>query len=223
METIHQYFDLNYVIRSLPDFQIGLIWTLETGAVALVLAFVWGLALVALIMPRFWWLRGPARVYIEISRNTPLLLQIFVLYFGLPLIGLVWSAFICGVLAIAGQHGCYLADVFRGTIESIGDTQREAAKALGMSRFSVMRLVILPQAILKVLPPLGNQVVLLIKDTSLVSAIGVTELTLVGKQLVEESATTIEVFVVIALIFLVITTCAGLLMRFIEMHYRVRF
>ena len=86
-----------------------------------------------------------------------------------------------------------------------------------------MRLVILPQAILKVLPPLGNQVVLLIKDTSLVSAIGVTELTLVGKQLTEQSATTIEVFVVIALIFLVITSIAGLLMRFIELHYRARF
>ena len=223
METIHQYFDLNYIIRSLPDFQVGLISTLETIVVALVLAFVWGLALVGVIMSRFWWIRFPARAYIEFSRNTPLLLQIFVLYFGLPAIGLVWSAFLCGALAVAGQHGCYLADVFRGTIQSISNTQREAAKALGMSRFSIMRLVILPQAILKVLPPLGNQVVLLIKDTSLVSAIGVTELTLVGKQLTEQSATTIEVFVVIALIFLVITSIAGLLMRFIELHYRARF
>jgi len=223
MEAIHQYFDLNYVIRSLPDFQVGLIWTLETIAVALVLAFVWGLALVVLIMSRFGWVRFPGRAYIEFSRNTPLLLQIFVLYFGLPAIGLVWSAFLCGALAVAGQHGCYLADVFRGTIQSISNTQREAAKALGMSRFSIMRLVVLPQAVLKVLPPLGNQVVLLIKDTSLVSAIGVTELTLVGKQLTEQSATTIEVFVVIALIFLVITSVAGVLMRFIEMHYRARF
>ncbi len=223
METIHRYFDLNYIIRSLPDFWVGLTWTLETMVVALVLAFVWGLFLVLPLMSRFWWLQVLFRAYIEFSRNTPLLLQIFVIYFGFPQIGLVWSAFICGALAVAGQHGCYLADVFRGGIESVSERQREAAKALGMSRLSIMRLVILPQAMLKVLPPIGNQLVLLIKDTSLVSAIGVTELTLIGKQLTEASATTIEVFVFIALVFLVITTIAGLLMRQVELRYRARF
>lgn len=223
MESIHRYFDLNYVIRSLPEFQVGLAWTLETMAVALVLAFAWGLVLTVPIMARSWWFRAPVRVYVEFSRNTPLLLQIFVLYFGLPLLGLVWSAFVCGALAVAGQHGCYLADVFRGAVESVSDRQREAAKALGMTRFSIMRLVVLPQAIIKVLPAVGNQMVLLIKDTSLVSAIGVTELTLVGKQLTEASATTTEVFVVIALIFLGITTVAGLLMRFAELRLRARF
>ena len=221
-QAIQQYFDLNYVIRNLPEFYAGLEWTVMTMFAAMGLAFVWGLLLVVPIMSRHRWIRAPFRAYIEFSRNTPLLLQIFVIYFGLPMIGLLWSAFVCGAIAVAGQHGCYLADVFRGGIEAVSRRQREAARALGMSPWSIMRLVVLPQALLKVLPPVGNQVVLLIKDTSLVSAIGVVELTLIGKQLTEKSATTIEVFVVIALVFLVLTTIAGVLMRVIEERYRAR-
>ena len=221
-QAIQQYFDLNYVIRNLPEFYAGLEWTVMTMFAAMGLAFVWGLLLVVPIMAPHRWIRAPFRAYIEFSRNTPLLLQIFVIYFGLPMIGLLWSAFVCGAIAVAGQHGCYLADVFRGGIEAVSPRQREAARALGMSPWSIMRLVVLPQALLKVLPPMGNQVVLLIKDTSLVSAIGVVELTLIGKQLTEKSATTIEVFVVIALVFLVLTTIAGVLMRVLEGRYRAR-
>ena len=114
MEAIQRVFDLNYVARSLPDFQVGLGWTLATVAVSLALAAAWGLFLVVPLMARRRWLRAPFRGYVEFSRNTPLLLQIFVLFFGLPLIGLPWPAFLCGALAVGGQHGCYLADVFRG-------------------------------------------------------------------------------------------------------------
>ena len=98
----------------------------------------------------------------------------------------------------------------------------EAADALGLDYWKSMRLVILPQAILKVIPPIGNQLVILIKDTSLVSAIGVAELTMTGKMLLERSAASFEIFILIAIIYLAITSLFGVFLRFFETHYRAR-
>ena len=162
---------------------------------AMALALVLGLLLLPPRMAKNRLLvRCPIGAYIELMRNTPLLLQIYLIYFGLPLLGFFPSEFACGVVGIALQHAAFLVEIYRGGIESISQRQWEAARAIGMRRLAAFRYVILPQTVLRVLGPLGNQLIILVKDTSLVSAIGVMELTMVGKVAIERSAVSIEIF-----------------------------
>ena len=185
-------------------------------------ALIWALILVGPRMSSAKAIVWPLMVYIEFVRNTPLLLQIYLSYFGLPLIGLPLSAFLCGVIAIASQHGAFLCEIFRAGIEAVSKQQWEGALALGMTKKKAKYNVILPQAFLNVVPPIGNQLVILIKDTSLVSAIGIIELTLSGKMVIERSGASFEVFLFIAAIYLLLTTTFGLILRFIEIYLRKR-
>jgi His/Glu/Gln/Arg/opine family amino acid ABC transporter permease subunit len=168
-------------------------------------------------------IRQPTEAYIELMRNTPLLLQIYLIYFGLPLLGFFPSEFVCGVVGIALQHATFLVEILRGGIESISQRQWEAARAIGMRRLAAVRYVILPQTFLRVLGPLGNQLIILVKDTSLVSAIGVMELTMVGKVSIERSAVSIEIFAAIAVFYLVLTSVLGGALRIAERHTAARF
>ena len=220
--TIQQYIDVRYILSSLPAFQSALGLTLLIALAALVLSLVWGLVLVGLRMSGRRWLSIPVRAYVEVMRNTPLPLQLYIIFFGLPLIGIFLSGFLSGVLAIMAQHGAFLSETFRGAIESVSSSQRQASKALGMTQRQSMQLVILPQALLKVIPPIGNQIIMLIKDTSLVSAIGVAELTMTGNMLLDRSAASFEIFLVIAMIYLAVTSLVGIFLRLVETHFRAR-
>jgi polar amino acid transport system permease protein len=201
----------------------GLELTIQLALVSLVGSLCWSLILLPALTSKLRVLKMTVRAYIELWRNTPLLLQLYLLYFGLPYIGIYWSSFWCGVLAITLQHGAFLADIFRTGVESVGHQQREAARAIALSRFQQDVYVIWPQGLAKVLGPTGSQMVLLIKDTSLLSAIGVLELTLIGKQLTEQSARTFEVFFVIGLLFLLLTSAAAAVARLLEHRYLLRF
>ena len=168
-------------------------------------------------------MRSPTVAFIELMRNTPLLLQIYLIYFGLPLFGLYPSEFTCGAVGIAMQHGAFLTETYRGAIESVSQRQWEAARSIGMGRFKAFRHVILPQAVLRILGPIGNQLIVLVKDTSLVSAIGVTELTMTGKLAIERSAVAIEIFLAIAVFYLTLTTLLGAGLRVLEHRTAGRF
>ena len=126
------------------------------------------------------------------------------------------------MIAIASQHGAFLCEIFRAGIEAVSKQQWEGALALGMTKNKAKYNVILPQAFLNVVPPIGNQLVILIKDTSLVSAIGIIELTLSGKMVIERSGASFEVFLFIAVIYLLLTTVFGLILRFTEIYLRKR-
>ena len=115
-----------------------------------------------------------------------------------------------------------MCEIIRSGIEAVSKQQWEGALALGMTKRKAKYNVILPQAFLKVVPPIGNQLVILIKDTSLVSAIGIIELTLSGKMVIERSGASFEVFLFIALLYLILTTTFGLILRFIEIYLRER-
>jgi His/Glu/Gln/Arg/opine family amino acid ABC transporter permease subunit len=199
-----------------PKLLAGFLVTLAVAAAAAPLALLFGLLLLAPRMDARAWVCGPTIAFIELMRNTPLLVQIYLLYFGLPLLGFYPSEFACGVAGIALQHGTFLVETYRGAIESIGARQWDAARAIGMGRLRAFRHVILPQALMRILGPLGNQLIVLAKDTSLVSAIGVMELTMTGKMAIERSAASAEVFVAIALFYLVLTTALGGAVRLIE-------
>lgn len=208
-----------FLIAQFPKLFAGFLITLGIAAAAIPLALVLGLLLLAPRMSRSRVARGAAIGYIDLMRNTPLLVQIYLIYFGLPVLGFYPSEFTCGVVGIALQHGAFLVETYRAGIESISVRQWDAAKAIGMGRFKAFRIAILPQALIRILGPLGNQLIVLVKDTSLVSAIGVAELTMTGKIIIERSAASVEIFVAVALFYLVLTTILGALFRVVE--YRV--
>lgn len=206
-----------------PKLLEGFTVTLSVALTSMALALVLGLLLLAPRMAKSRLLTVPVQGYIELMRNTPLLLQIYLIYFGLPLLGFFPSEFVCGVVGIALQHAAFLVEILRGGIESISQRQREAARAIGMRRLAAFRYVILPQTVLKVLGPLGNQLIVLVKDTSLVSAIGVMELTMVGKVAIERSAVSIEIFAAIAVFYLALTSILGGALRLVERRTAARF
>jgi His/Glu/Gln/Arg/opine family amino acid ABC transporter permease subunit len=207
----------------LPKLVAGFAITLAIATAAMPLALVFGLLLLLPRLENSVVLVAPTAAFIEVMRNTPLLLQIYLIYFGLPLLGFYPSEFTCGVLGIAVQHGCFLTEIYHGAIESVSRRQWDAACGIGMGRLKAFRHVILPQALLRILGPLGNQLIILIKDTSLVSAIGVMELTMTGKMAIERSAASAEVFIAIALFYLVLTSGVGGAMRVIEARTAGRF
>jgi His/Glu/Gln/Arg/opine family amino acid ABC transporter permease subunit len=206
-----------------PKLLEGFTVTLRVGLVSMALALVLSVLLLGPRLSKNRLIRLPTEAYIELMRNTPLLLQIYLIYFGLPLLGFFPSEFVCGVVGIALQHATFLVEILRGGIESISQRQWEAARAIGMRRLAAVRYVILPQTFLRVLGPLGNQLIILVKDTSLVSAIGVMELTMVGKVSIERSAVSIEIFAAIAVFYLVLTSVLGGALRIAERHTAARF
>jgi polar amino acid transport system permease protein len=221
MDYVAQIFVL--MTGLLPKLVAGFAITLAIATAAMPLALVFGLLLLLPRLENSAVLEAPIAAFIEVMRNTPLLLQIYLVYFGLPLLGFYPSEFTCGVLGIAVQHGCFLTEIYRGAIESVSRRQWDAARAIGMGRLKAFRHVILPQALLRILGPLGNQLIILIKDTSLVSAIGVMELTMTGKMAIERSAASAEVFIAIALFYLVLTSGVGGALRVIEARTAGRF
>lgn len=202
--------------RLYPSLVSGFVVTISVALAAIPLALLGALLLTPLRMWGGSIIHAVTGAYIEFMRNTPLLLQIYLIYFGLPLLGLYPSEFMCGVIGIAMQHAAFLAEIYRGGIESISQRQWDAARAMGMTWAKALRNVILPQAGLRILGPIGNQLIILVKDTSLVSAIGVVDLTMVGKVSIERLAVTLEIFLAIALIYLALTGALGAVLRIIE-------
>jgi His/Glu/Gln/Arg/opine family amino acid ABC transporter permease subunit len=196
--------------------------TLGIAALALPLAVVLGLLLAGLRWFGPKWLSALLGAWIELLRNTPLLLQMFMLYFGVAQLGWRLDGFYVGAVAIAVQHSAFLAETFRGALESITRRQWEATRALGIRDISSLWHIILPQAAIKVAAPIGNQLIILVKDTSLVSGIAVLDLTLTGKIIMERNAASFEVFIVVATYYLALTVLLGFLVRFIEMRTRAR-
>ncbi len=213
--------DLHFVLRNLPLFGNGLIVTVELSLLAIFFAMVWGLVVAFGRMARARWLRTLAGAYIELVRDTPVLVQMYFIYFGFSMAGFGLSGFISGLLALSLQNGGYVAEIYRAGIESISVTQVEGGKALGMSRWDVTSIVVLPQALVRVIPPLANQLIVIIKDTSLVSAIAVADLTQIGKLLTERSAAAYEVFLTIAVFYLMMTGIVSGLSRLAERRFAI--
>ncbi|HXQ67150.1 MAG TPA: amino acid ABC transporter permease [Alphaproteobacteria bacterium] len=214
---------VNFVARYVPYLAQGFALTLALAAASVPLSLAWSLAILLPRLSKRHWLAAVAAAYIEVMRNTPLLIQMYLIYFGLPLFNIFLSGFACGVLAITLQHGAFLAEVLRGGVESVSARQWEAARAIGMRNRQAFRLVVLPQAVVKVVPPICNQLIVLVKDTSLVSAIGVMEVTLSAKVIIERTGASYEVFVAVALFYLVMTTALGAGLRVAERRLALRF
>jgi His/Glu/Gln/Arg/opine family amino acid ABC transporter permease subunit len=214
-------FDLNFVIRNLPIFGNGLVVTVELSLLAIFFAMVWGLVVAFGRIARSRLPRTLASAYIELVRDTPVLVQMYFIYFGFAMAGFGLSGFMSGLLALSLQNGGYVAEIYRAGIGSISVRQIEGGKALGMSPWDVMSLVVLPQALVRVIPPLANQFIVLIKDTSLVSAIAVADLTQTGKLLTERTAASYEVFLTVAVFYLAMTGIVSGLSRLAERQFAI--
>ncbi|MGL5033059.1 MAG: ABC transporter permease subunit, partial [Microcystaceae cyanobacterium] len=164
------------------------------------------------------------RIYVEFFRGTPMLVQLFIIYFGLPglfkEIGLEWTLdrFPAAIIALSLNVAAYLAEIIRGGIQSIDPGQAEACQSLGMSPFQAMKEVIFPQAFRRILPPLGNEFITLIKDTSLTAVIGFSELFREGQLVVATTYKSFEVYIAVALVYLVLTTLSSFAFKWLEIH-----
>lgn len=198
-------FDVHFIARLLPALLEGAEVTVELAVLTMAICVVWGLLVALARMTRgpLSWLAG---AYIQVVRNTPLLVQMYLVYFGLSLAGLPLSGFLCGLLALCLQNGGYVAEIYRGGLQSVSLRQYEAGRALGMRRWTLYRTVVLPQVIARVIPPLANQGISITKDTSQVAAIAVMDVMKVAQVWVESSANTYDVFLAVALIYLTLTS-----------------
>ncbi|MCK9510821.1 MAG: amino acid ABC transporter permease [Pigmentiphaga sp.] len=215
-------FDLAFMMRNLPYLQEGLLVTLQLVALSITGALTGGALVAACTLSRWRVLNGLGRVYIEVMRNTPVLVQIAILYFGLPSIGLYPSAVLSAVLALSMQNSAYIGEIYRAAIQSVSIRQTESALALGMTSWAAFRHVVLPQASRRMFPPLGSQAIFIIKDTSIASTIAVAELTHTGKLMLDRSGAPYEVFLMIALLYLLLTSSVFLLVKGLEHRFPVK-
>ncbi|HEY0865990.1 MAG TPA: ABC transporter substrate-binding protein/permease [Fimbriimonas sp.] len=202
--------------EALPLLLRGAGLTLQLTFLSLVFGITGGLALALTRISALPILKPLAVAYVEAVRGTPLLMQIYVIYFVLPVIGIGLSPFVAGVLALSLNAAAYSSEIFRAGIESIDAGQMEAARSLGMGHGMAMRWVILPQTVRRVLPPLTNEGVALLKDSSLVSVVALAELMRVGKQLATDAGSPTTIYLTVAVIYLAMTLPLTWLVRRLE-------
>lgn len=198
----------------------GAIWTILLTANTLVCGFFIALGLATMRLSTSRTLNRIAQGYIWVFRGTPLLVQLIIIYTGLPQLGLVRLTVLqSALIGLALNEAAYLSEVLRGGILSVAKGQTEAARSLGLKRFQVFRLVVFPQALRVIIPPLGNSVNGLLKTTSIASVISMEELLRRGQILMQQRFEVLEVFMVVAIIYLAMTTCWDFVQRRIERHY----
>ncbi|MFK5977838.1 MAG: amino acid ABC transporter permease [Rhizobiaceae bacterium] len=207
MDWITDYYNWRVVIQFIPEFRNGILATLNISLISLVLALVIGtvVAIMRISDNPFVW--RIAAGYVQAIRSTPLLIQIYVIYFSLPALPILdrrLDELEGGIIALGLNAGAYMGEIIRAGIISISAGQVEAAKSVGMTYLQRMRYVVLPQAFANVLPPLLGQTAVLIKDSSLVSFIGVFELFGAGLTLLSERLMPTEAFLTVAVGYLII-------------------
>lgn len=183
-----RYLDFGIVFERLDVVLQAVLVTILLALLAELLGIVFGLILALLRLGKLRVLRFLAQVYVDVFRGTPLLVQLIIIYFTTPLIGLTFrSLFFAGLVALTLNSAAYVAEIFRSGIQSIDRGQMEAGRASGLSYAQTMRHIIIPQAFRRVIPPLTNEFVMLIKDTSIVSVIGLVELLKVTQDIRNET------------------------------------
>ena len=215
-------FDMNLVVNSFPLLLIGAGVTIQITMLSTAIGFVIGLIVGVARISNLRVLRMLAAVYVEFFRGTPLLVQIFLFYFALPVItGQRIDPFIAAISACGINSGAYVAEIFRAGIQSVDDGQMEAGRSLGMTWLQTMRYIIVPQAFKRVIPPLGNEFIAMLKDSSLVSVIGFEELTRRGQLIIAKTYGSFEIWMSVAVIYLVMTLTISRFVAYLERRYRV--
>lgn len=198
--------DIDVIIKTLPILLKGSIMTVELTVITLVLGTVLGILFALMRLSSNVVLSQISNFYTWIMRGTPMLLQLFFFYYGLPSAGIKLSPFQAAIIGLGLNSGAYMAEIIRGGILSIDKGQFEAAKALGFSYSETMRKIILPQTFKVIIPPVGNEFITILKDTSLVSTIAMVELMRTAQQMYASTFRPIEIFFTAAVLYLLMTT-----------------
>lgn len=217
--------DINFdlMAESFPLLLAGAGITVEITAISvgfgLLIGCLVGIARLSTIKP----VRYFANVYVDFIRGTPLLIQIFLVYFALPnIIGERVDPFMAAIAACSINSGAYIAEIFRAGIQSIDKGQMEAGRSLGMSWAQTMRYIIMPQAFKRIIPPLGNEFIAMLKDSSLVSVIGFEELTRRGQLIIARTYASFEIWMAVAVIYLVMTFAVARFVGMLERRYETK-
>ena len=214
--------DVNFEImkNAFPLLIAGAGITIEITALSVFFGMLIGVVVSLVRLSDFKILRWLGNVYVDFIRGTPLLIQIFLVYFALPsIIGHRVDAFFAAISACSINSGAYVAEVFRGGIQSIDKGQMEAGRSLGMTWWQTMRYIILPQAFKRIIPPLGNEFIAMLKDSSLVSVIGFEELTRRGQLIIAKTYGSLEIWISVAIIYLVMTLTISRFVAYLEKRF----
>lgn len=209
--------NVDLMINSIPLLIVGAGITIQITAISvglgLIIGMFVGIARISNVKP----LRYLAAVYIDFLRGTPLLVQIFLIYFALPVVmGQRVDPFLAAITACGINSGAYIAEIFRAGIQAIDNGQMEAGRSLGMTWVQTMRYIIVPQAFKNIVPPLGNEFIALLKDSSLVSVIGFEELTRRGQLIIARTYGSLEIWTCVAIIYLIMTLTISRLVAYLE-------
>ena len=209
--------DFELIQRALPILLMGAGVTIEITAFSVAIGFFIGLFVGIARISQFKILRIMAAVYADCIRGTPLLVQIFLIYFALPMaIGQRVEPFIAAVAACGINSGAYVSEIFRAGIQAIDVGQMEAGRSLGLTWWQTMRFIILPQAFKNILPPLGNEFIAMLKDSSLVSVIGFEDLTRRGQLIIAQTYGSFEIWMTVAVLYLIMTMAISRIVAFLE-------
>lgn len=204
------------LLQAAPFLWRGLSWTVQLSAIGLLFSVLMGFVGGLIGYARLPVFRQAVALLVTLVRGTPFLLVLFIIFYVFPSFGWRLEAFQAGVLGLVIHEGAYMIEIVRGALETIDKGQREAAQALGLNNVQTLRFVILPQALRAMLPPLAGQTVLLVKATSIVSLIGITEVTRVGQQLTQRGESPFLIFGMVALFYFVVCYPLVLLSEHLE-------
>jgi polar amino acid transport system permease protein len=214
-------FNFQAIVEALPQLGTGLLNTLYLTFLGILLSSVFGLICSVLRISKNILIRTLLAIYVEIFRNTPIVAQIFYLYFVLPTVGIKISAFNCGLIALVLHFNAYNIDVFRSGLEAVPAGLKEAGKALGLTSFQRLILIVMPIALRVCLPALVNNYVAVLKNTAYVSIIGVMELTFVAGAIVADDFTFMEMYSTISLLYILLVFGLTWTLRLVEKRYAI--
>ncbi|NNP69080.1 amino acid ABC transporter permease [Acinetobacter sp. Ac_5812] len=212
--------DWQYIQSVLPQFYAATLMTLKISFIGIVLSILLGLICSVISTYQVRVLNKIVKVYIEVSRNTPLLIQLFFLYYGLPKIGIKLDGFTCGVIGLTFLGGSYMAEAFRAGLQSVAQGQIDSARSVGLNAVQVFQYVVFPQALSLSIPAIGANCLFLIKESSILSAIAVVELLFVTKDLIGMDYKTTEALFLLIIAYLIILLPVSALTSYLE--YRSR-
>lgn len=212
--------DWNVIQQYLPQYQKAAVLTVRLGVAGIIFAIIIGLVCAVIQYYKVPVLRRIVGIYIQLSRNTPLLVQLFFIYYGLPKVGIKTNAEICGIAGLAFLGGSYMAEAFRSGLEGIEPIQTESAYSLGMNRWQTMRYIILPQAMSTSMPAFMANVIFLLKETSVFSAVSLMDLMFTAKDLIGLYYKTTENLFLLVVFYLIILLPVSLLGSLLERRLR---
>jgi polar amino acid transport system permease protein len=209
-------FDWSVVVYAIPFILKGGVVTIQISVVTLLLGTVFGIFCGLLSVSENRFLAGMVKVYVYFVRGTPVLVQIFLIYFALPQVGIHLSPFWGGVVALTFNAGGYISEIVRAGIQSIDVGQSEAAKSIGMRKLQILVFVLLPQSWKRILPGLTNELITLVKTSSLLSVISIFEVTRSAQVVIADKFTPFELYALLAVFYLILISALSQLSSYIE-------